>query len=93
MCYLGGSWRRLEQLERIYGRFPSVDQSGRFASWSAQPCKPLYREKCYATMPMFADTHISSLGYLCSNLLEVIYHTGALLDKSGQVDVVCMDMS
>ena len=31
VSYLGGIWRRLEQLERIYGRFPSVDQSGRFA--------------------------------------------------------------
>ena len=31
MCYLGGIWRRLELLERIYGRFPSVGQSGRFA--------------------------------------------------------------
>ena len=31
MCYLGGIWSRLEQLQRIYGRFPSVDQSGRFA--------------------------------------------------------------
>ena len=30
-CYLGGIWRRLEPLERIYGRFPSVDPSGRFA--------------------------------------------------------------
>ena len=31
MCYLGGVWRRLDQLERIYGRIPSVDPSGRFA--------------------------------------------------------------
>ena len=31
VCYLGGIWRRLEPLERIYGRFPSVDPSGRFA--------------------------------------------------------------
>ena len=31
MCYLGGIWRRLEQLERIYGRFPLMDQSRRFA--------------------------------------------------------------
>ena len=28
VCYLGGIWRRLEPLERIYGRFPSVDPSG-----------------------------------------------------------------
>ena len=134
MCYLGGIWRRLEQLERIYSRFPSVDQSGRFAgvlgkplyiektvyvkthktainrlvdhrnrlficsvcpqcfswhnqrrhsdrwwiTWFGQRCfylleKPgrndfcLYCE-CYATMPMFTDAHISSLGYLCSFL-------------------------
>ena len=32
MCYLGGIWKRLEPLERIHGRFPSVDPSGRFAS-------------------------------------------------------------
>ena len=25
MCYLGGIWRRLEQLEGIYGRFLLVD--------------------------------------------------------------------
>ena len=31
VCYLGGICRRLEPLERIYGRFPSVDLSGRFA--------------------------------------------------------------
>ena len=31
VCYLGGICRRLEPLERIYGRFPSVDPSGRFA--------------------------------------------------------------
>ena len=31
MCYLGGIWRRLEQLERIYGSCPSVDQLSRFA--------------------------------------------------------------
>ena len=45
MCYLvGGIWRRLEQLERIYGRFPSVDPSGRFAG-VPNLGKPLYREK------------------------------------------------
>ena len=42
--YLGGIWRRLEQLERIYGRFPSVDQSSRFAG-VPNLGKPLYREK------------------------------------------------
>ena len=31
VCYLGGICRRLELLEQIYGRFPSVDPSGRFA--------------------------------------------------------------
>ena len=31
VTYIGGIWRRLEPLERIYGRFPSVDPSGRFA--------------------------------------------------------------
>ena len=31
VCYLGGVWRPLESLERIYGGFPSVDPSGRFA--------------------------------------------------------------
>ena len=30
VCFLGGIWRRLEPLERIYGRFPSVDSSGHF---------------------------------------------------------------
>ena len=31
MCYLSGIWWQLEPLERIYGRFPSVDPSGWFA--------------------------------------------------------------
>ena len=31
VCYLGRIWRRLDPLERIYGRFPLVDPSGRFA--------------------------------------------------------------
>ena len=44
MCYLGGIWRRLEQLERISGRCPSVDQSSRFAE-VPNLGKPLYREK------------------------------------------------
>ena len=30
VCYLGRIWRRLEPLERIYVRFPSVDPSSRF---------------------------------------------------------------
>ena len=44
VCYLGGIWSRLEQLERIYGRFPSVDQSSSFAGVPILG-KPLYREK------------------------------------------------
>ena len=32
------------------------------------PCKSLYFE-CYATMPMFADAHISRLGFLWSQWL------------------------
>ena len=44
MCYLGGILRRVEQLERIYGRFPSVDLSDRFAE-VPNLGKPLYREK------------------------------------------------
>ena len=34
--------------------------------WVFFPYKSLYFE-CYATMPMFADAHISTLGYLCSH--------------------------
>ena len=44
VCYLGGIWRRLEQLGRIYGRFSSVDQSSHFAG-VPNLGKPLYREK------------------------------------------------
>ena len=44
MCFLGGIWRRLEHLERIYGRFPSVDWSSRFAG-VPNLGKPLYAEK------------------------------------------------
>ena len=44
VCYLGGIWRRLERLEQIYRRFPSVDQSSRFAGVPSLG-KPLYREK------------------------------------------------
>ena len=44
VCYLGGIWRRLEPLERIYGRFLSVDPSDRCAGVSSLG-KPLYREK------------------------------------------------
>ena len=44
MCYPGGIWRRLEQLEQISGHFPAVDQSGRFAG-VPNLGRPLYREK------------------------------------------------
>ena len=37
MCYLGGIWRRLELLERIYGRFPSV-RGVNFGFWSHLGC-------------------------------------------------------
>ena len=40
----GGIWRRLEQLERIYGHFPSEDQSSSFAG-VPNLGKPLYGEK------------------------------------------------
>ena len=52
----GGIWRRLEQLERIYGRFPSVDQSSRFAG-VPNLGKPLYREKT-----VHIKTHKSARG-------------------------------
>ena len=48
MCYLGGIWRRLEQLERIHGRFPSADQSSRFAG-VPNLGKPLYTEETVQT--------------------------------------------
>ena len=44
MCYLGRIWRQLEQLERIYGRFPLADQSSRFTG-VPNLGKPLCREK------------------------------------------------
>ena len=31
--------------------------------------KSIYYSECYATMPMLADAHISSLGYLCYDCL------------------------
>ena len=39
------------------------------------PYKSLYFD-CYATMPMLADAHISSLGYLC--LKSLIVHSALL---------------
>ena len=46
VCYLGGIWRRLEPLERIYrGRFPSVDPSGR---WTQERCNThLAKVSCF----------------------------------------------
>ena len=55
MCYLGGIWRRLEQLERISGCFPSVDQSSRFAG-VPNLGKPLYSEKT-----VYIKTHEADL--------------------------------
>ena len=55
VCYLGGIWRRLEQLERISGRFPSVDQSSLFAG-VANLGKPLYREKT-----VYVKTHRTAI--------------------------------
>ena len=39
MCYLGGIWRRLEQLDGTYGRFPLVDQRAASLEY------PTFREK------------------------------------------------
>ena len=39
VCYLGGIWRRLEQLEGSYRRFPLVDQPA-----ASLEC-PTFREK------------------------------------------------
>ena len=55
VCYLGGIWRRLEPLERIYGRFPSVDPSGRFAG-VLNLRKPLHREKT-----VYSTTHKTAI--------------------------------
>ena len=57
-CYKIGIWRRLKLLERIYGRFPSVDSSGRFTE-VPNPGKPLYREETiYSTTQRRDVTHI-----------------------------------
>ena len=55
MYYLGGIWRRLEQLERIYRRFPSMDQSGRFAG-VPNLGKTSYREKA-----VYIKTHKTAI--------------------------------
>ena len=55
VCYLDGIWRRLELLERIYGRFPSVDPSGRFAG-VPNLGKPLSESE-----PRFSTTHKTAL--------------------------------
>ena len=51
----GGIWRQLEQLERLYGRFPSVDQSGRFTG-VPNLGKPLYKEKT-----VYIKTHTADI--------------------------------
>ena len=68
VCYLGGIWRRLEQLERISGRFPSVDQSSRFAG-VPNVGKPLYREKT-----VYIKTHKTALNRPVDHTGET-YHT------------------
>ena len=55
VCYLGGIWRRLEPLERIYGRFPSVDPLGRFAGFPNLRT-PLHREKT-----VYSTTHKTAI--------------------------------
>ena len=55
VCYPGGIWRRLEQLERIYGRFSSVGQSSRFAGVPMLG-NPLYREKT-----VYIETHKTAI--------------------------------
>jgi len=55
VCYLGGIWRRLEELEGIYGRFPSVDRSSRFAG-VPNLGKPLYAEKT-----VYINTHKTAI--------------------------------
>ena len=67
MCYLGGIWRRLEQLERIYGRFRSVDQSSRFAG-VPNLGKSLYREKT-----VYIKTHKTAIN-------QPVDHTGETLN-------------
>ena len=67
MCYLGGIWKRLEQLERIYGRFPSVDQSSRFAG-VPNLGKPLYREKT-----VYIKTHKTAIN-------QPVDHSGETLN-------------
>ena len=66
MCYLGEIWTRLERLERIYRRFPSVDQSSRFAGESNLG-KPLYREKT-----VYTKTHKTAVN-------RPVDHTGETL--------------
>ena len=58
VCYLGGIWSRLEPLERIYGRFPSMDPSGCFA-WVPNLDKPyIYREKTVTYIHTWIHTYI-----------------------------------
>ena len=64
-CYLGGIWRRLEQLERFSGRFPSVDQSSCFAGVPTLG-KPLYREKT-----VYIKTHKTAINRLVDQTGEM----------------------
>ena len=64
VCYLGGIWRRLEQLERIYGRFPSVDQSSHFAGVPNFGKPLIYREKT-----VYIKTHKTAI-------IRPVDHTG-----------------
>ena len=51
VCYLGGVWRRLEPLERMYGRIPSVDPSGRFTG-VPNLGKPYIKRKPFTVQPI-----------------------------------------
>ena len=57
VCYLGGIWRQLEPLERIYSPFPLVDPSGRFDSLESPALVNLYqREKT-----VYSTTHKTAI--------------------------------
>ena len=74
--YLGGIWTRLEQLERIYGRFPSVDQSSRFAG-VPNLGKPLYREKT-----VYIKTHKTARGPHRRDVTHILSKVSCFLLKS-----------
>ena len=54
VCYLGGIWRRLEPLERIYSCFPSVDPLSRIAGVPNLGKTYIYRENCLHYNPQTA---------------------------------------